>query len=221
MLYNTETKESTTLYNQPFPLTALQQGQCSENGVVCGLCKVNGLNHIVAYCSKTMTIKSILNTKIKEIQSKVAEMDPFDLGPSPISDKVVLERCKKDLGLGAFYDGQWSPNGLRHGLGTQIDTNGVYYFGYWCDDNKNGRGRILYVDGTLYEGNFKNDEYDGYGTLKAQPQYDYEVSSEYVGEFENGIKHGKGKETKKSGEIYDGDFVQGVRKGFGSLTPPE
>ena len=144
-------------------------------------------------------------------------MDPFDLGPSPISGKVVLERRKKDLGGGAFYDGQWSPTGLRHGLGTQIDVKGVYYFGYWCDDKKNGRGRILYVNGTLYEGDFKNDEYHGYGTLKAQARY-YDDVSEYVGGFENGIKHGKGKETKESGEIYDGDFVKGVRKGFGSLT---
>ena len=63
-------------------------------------------------------MKSILNTKIKKILSVVAEMDPFDLGLSPISGKVVLERRKKDLGGGAFYDGQWSPTGLRHGLGT-------------------------------------------------------------------------------------------------------
>ena len=51
-----------------------------------------------------------------------------------MAGKVVLERHRKDLGSGAFYDGQWSPAGLRHGLGTQIDTDAVYYFGYWFDD---------------------------------------------------------------------------------------
>ena len=73
---------------------------------------------------------------------------------------------------------------------------GVYYFGYWCDDKKNGRGRILYVNGTLYEGDFKNDQYDGFGTLKAHSR-GYDEVSEYVGGFENGIYHGKGKETRQ------------------------
>ena len=75
----------------------------------------------------------------------------------------------------------------------------------------------MFANGTFYEGNFRNGEYDGYGTLKAHAEY-YDQTSEYEGEFKNGIKHGKGKETKLSGEIYDGDFVEGVRKGFGSFT---
>ena len=40
----------------------------------------------------------------------------------------------------------------------------------------------------------------------------------YIGEFKNGLKHGKGKEYRKSGVlIYEGDFVNGKREGTGKL----
>ena len=42
--------------------------------------------------------------------------------------------------------------------------------------------------------------------------------SYYIGEFKNGLKHGKGKEYKKSGDlIYEGDFINGKREGTGKL----
>ena len=109
------------------------------------------------YCAKSETLKSVLNIKVLEILSFVAKLNTFDHGTSPIAEKIHLERYRKDLGSGAFYDGYWSSSGLRCGLGTQIDADAVYYIGYWLNDYKHGRGRLVNADETIYEGNFKGD----------------------------------------------------------------
>ena len=78
------------------------------------------------------------------------------------------------------------------------------------------------ADESCYEGNFKDDRYHGFGKLKQIDKHYYAEYNEemqdigYVGEYEDGLKHGKGKETQ-SEEIYEGDFVRGVRQGFGNL----
>ena len=43
--------------------------------------------------------------------------------------------------------------------------------------------------------------------------------AEYVGELENG-NHGKGSITYENGEIYEGEWKEGLKEGLGSLTSP-
>ena len=142
-------------------------------------------------------------------------MSAFDYGPSPLADGMLLKQYRKDLGSGAYYDGQWSPTGLRHGLGMQIDSDALYYYGYWLDDKKHGRGRLVTADETVYEGDFKDDQYHGKGRIKGERTYG--GSFEYEGDFEDGLKHGKGKETV-NGEKYEGEFFKDERHGYGCLT---
>lgn len=59
---------------------------------------------------------------------------------------------------GAIYTGQWTKDGLRHGRGIQIWTDGSKYEGYWSNDMANGRGRLIHFDGNVYEGEWYNDK---------------------------------------------------------------
>ena len=43
--------------------------------------------------------------------------------------------------------------------------------------------------------------------------------AEYVWELENG-NHGKGSITYENGEIYEGEWKEGLKEGLGSLTSP-
>ncbi len=38
----------------------------------------------------------------------------------------------------------------------------------------------------------------------------------YIGEFKNGLKHGKGVETYANGDFYEGDFINGLCEGSGT-----
>ena len=67
------------------------------------------------------------------------------------------------------------------------------------------REKNIKKDNTLiYEGEYKNDLYDGKGKLF------YENGKYYEGEFVEGLKHGKGILFYKDGKIkYDGQFEKG------------
>ena len=62
---------------------------------------------------------------------------------------------------GASYEGQWK-DGKKHGQGTyfekdiSISVKGASYIGKWENDMKNGQGKMIYPDGTSYEGRFEN-----------------------------------------------------------------
>ena len=65
---------------------------------------------------------------------------------------------------GANYDGEWNvETGMREGRGYQIWLDGSLYEGYWKNDKANGRGRLIHADGDVYEGDWKDDKAHGYG----------------------------------------------------------
>lgn len=41
---------------------------------------------------------------------------------------------------------------MRNGRGKQVWEDFSLYEGYWIDDKANGRGRLIHGDGEVYEG---------------------------------------------------------------------
>ena len=52
------------------------------------------------------------------------------------------------------YEGEWSM-GQRHGAGTHVSAHGDVYVGSFHADLKSGTGRLDFVDGSKYDGEFK------------------------------------------------------------------
>jgi len=107
------------------------------------------------------------------------------------------------------------------------DINQIQYIGNIIDGKKEGKGKLIYPDGTYYEGNFKNDLFNGKGIFVNN-------NSIYNGDFLNGKKHGKGKieidiiknknsnnnnnynnENKIEKKIYEGDWENDFINGNG------
>lgn len=103
------------------------------------------------------------------------------------------------------------------------------------NDKKNKSERLVYKNGSIYEGEIKNGKREGYGVYLGSTGYKYEgyfkddkqngkgkeVSSNgsvYEGDFVDGLKSGKGKLTFASGNIYEGEFKDGLRNGYGKMT---
>ncbi|XP_011789799.1 PREDICTED: radial spoke head 10 homolog B2-like [Colobus angolensis palliatus] len=63
---------------------------------------------------------------------------------------------------------------------------------------------------------------NGFGThtwfLKRIPSSQYPLRNEYIGEFVNGHRHGRGKFYYASGAVYDGEWVSNKKHGMGRLT---
>ena len=50
-----------------------------------------------------------------------------------------------------------------HGLGLYEWPDGKKHEGFYKENNMNGRGKIIYPNGSIYEGSFENDLKHGFG----------------------------------------------------------
>lgn len=145
-------------------------------------------------------------------------------------------------GLGEFkwangnvYTGDWSNDKLA-GEGTLNYTNGDKLEGFF----KNGRfisgvystkrasatykitfeeGKVThvnikYMNGTIYDGEYRKNAYNGEGKLI------YQNGDEYIGEFKGGKKEGHGTYTWKNGASYVGDWENDKMEGQGAYYYP-
>jgi len=62
------------------------------------------------------------------------------------------------LESGAIYLGQWSKSkDMREGIGKQVWPDGSLYEGNWKENQRNGKGRMIHANGNTYSGDWKND----------------------------------------------------------------
>ena len=106
-------------------------------------------------------------------------------------------------------------SGKMNGMGKCTLYDGTTYIGSWEDNKYSGKGKITYRDKSTnemceYTGTFKNNKYDGKGLL-------YSNGMVYDGDFKDGLFEGSGKLTDGNGDEYNGTWkksslVQGIIK---------
>ena len=82
------------------------------------------------------------------------------------------------------------------------------------DGVKHGKGKLIYIDGTCYEGNFTNGKREGYG------QQRYKDGSVYTGEWKNDMRSGEGEIRFTDTTIVRTTFKDDMKHGKGSMTDP-
>ena len=134
---------------------------------------------------------------------------------------LCIERQHQDSNI--KYDGEFY-NGLRHGFGTLANGHsGVICSGYWhCDEPMNGKWRISMPDGCIYSGDVKVNEKEDLGSIDRKDTWTNFPGSDIPPmplnfEISTPQPNGFGAMRYSDGEIYIGNFKDGVRKGLGSL----
>ncbi len=127
-------------------------------------------------------------------------------------------------------------NGKAHGQGTKtypaghyevLKNHGIVYFdkyvGEWVNNERHGQGTITLADGTEHVTEWKNDKFEKVSSekseLKSEEQVKDEEQSEskdetvtyangdkYVGELQDGQRHGQGTMTYANGDEYVGTW---------------
>ncbi len=112
-----------------------------------------------------------------------------------------------------FYYGQVSQKtGKPNGKGKYHLEDGSVYYGEFKNNTFNGFGTLYYANSdNMYKGNFKNNAREGKGELL------YGNGDKYIGNFELDEPHGKGVYIYKNGCYYEGDFVLGMASGKGKI----
>ena len=83
------------------------------------------------------------------------------------------------------------------------------------DGRLHGKGVMTYPDGRLYEGDFKNNQRNGFGVMIYQDGGKYSEGSRYEGGWRDDKRHGKGvmiypnDSRRLIGEFRDDIFIGG------------
>ena len=97
-------------------------------------------------------------------------------------------------------------NSIRCGKGELI-TKKIYYKGDFWNNMMHGYGNISFlIEGHKYEGQFKNNNIEGWGA------FFWKNGDRYEGQVKDGKIHGKGKYYYKNGNVFEGVFVNGIKK---------
>jgi len=94
------------------------------------------------------------------------------------------------------YTGEWK-DGLRHGKGENLFTNGDVYTGEWINGLRHGNGTCVFRNGDVYEGEWKNGLEDGEG-METFSSLDKDSLAIYKGHYKMGEKNGFGKLFNKN-----------------------
>lgn len=111
---------------------------------------------------------------------------------------------------GARYEGDFE-KGLRSGQGRYIWADGSSYQGDWNKGHKKGKGKYSSKDRLIYEGDFVDDDFNGFGDY-------YYSNAKYTGYMKNDKPNGRGKLLMASGNVAEGNFVNGNREGDFLIT---
>lgn len=153
---------------------------------------------------------------------------------SYLTPVLVPTQCKVfKLSPNEYYQGAFDSLYRKTGFGVQV-LNTEKYTGNFLRGFRNGFGRLVKSDGSLYEGEFFKGKLEGEGIclenglkyrgsfrlgLKwGKGQEDWPDKTVYVGEFENNLKHGKGKFIWANGNKYKGGFESGNICGKGKFV---
>lgn len=75
-----------------------------------------------------------------------------------------------------------------------------YSEGEWRGDKLTGQGKIVYVNGDVYEGQLEDGQEEGFGTMT------YATGDVYTGNFEDGNRNGEGTDVCVDGTVYHGQY---------------
>ena len=177
-----------------------------------------------------MTIKTVEYLNF-EIPTPVAKLVDGAVYQGDMIDGVIAGQGRMRWGNGDRYEGNFE-NGLFHGQGKFDEVDGSSYEGEYSQGAATGTGTMIYSEdqqytgeflfgrmhgkgvfkshGTLYEGEFLNNEFNGEG------KYTDEYGNTYTGKFLNGMFQGEGAYTGTDGRRYAGEFVNWKMTGQGT-----
>lgn len=106
-------------------------------------------NHDSSNFTPKGDITDFCNEKVRQIHT---QLEKYHI-PDPTDSEKVEDKDIETLENDGKYLGQWSTSqNLRHGKGVQVWHDGSIYEGQWRNDKAHGFGRLIHADGDVYEG---------------------------------------------------------------------
>ncbi|KAM5559685.1 phosphatidylinositol 4-phosphate 5-kinase 9 [Rosa sericea] len=101
---------------------------------------------------------------------------------------------------------------IPEGKGKYLWSDGCIYEGEWRRGMRHGIGKISWPSGAVYEGEFSGGYMHGAGTYIGSDNLNYK------GRWRLNLKHGLGYQVYPNGDIFEGSWIQGLPEGPGKYT---
>ena len=114
-----------------------------------------------------------------------------------------------------YLSAQCLDGNCQNGTGKYRYSTGAVYTGQFVNGNREGKGKLVFPNNNVYEGQFSRNRINGEGMMT------YSNGDRYVGSWFTDQPNGKGKYYFKSKERYEGDFKSGKFEGQGTMYYPD
>jgi len=123
-----------------------------------------------------------------------------------------------DVYVGAFKHDRYGGHGTYTSFSNKADEEeyAFTYEGNFENDQMNGEGKLVYGNGNVYEGWFKNGQFDKHGVFAWHAKQ--LKGNVYTGEYKDNKRHGHGALTYANGNRYEGRWDNNKRIETGTLT---
>lgn len=144
--------------------------------------------------------------------AKISKPKKFKAKLSSIRNKLSLR--KADSGNELKYKSHIGTvkDGIKHGPGTEIFSNGDIYEGQYVQDHKHGIGVLKLTSGAIFNGVWRENKQHGAGVMTCAD------GCEFSGNWKDGCKSGPGKVTYHDGSTYEGIWLNDTRQLSGSVV---
>jgi hypothetical protein len=123
--------------------------------------------------------------------------------------KIAIAMAGSGEGQAGEYVGERNAAGEMEGRGKYVYADGAVYEGEWKADKKEGRGIFRSSSGAVYEGEYKAGEKEGRGIFR------WANGNVYEGEYKAGKREGRGIFRWANGNVYEGEYKADEREGRG------
>ena len=158
---------------------------------------INNIYNNSQEINNTNTGKPPIFQNFENLNKKYEQMEK-DIKQKAENIKLKVEEMKKKLKN--IYQ-----NNIRY------EDNKATYYGEVKQGKPNGLGIWIWDNGTKYEGEFFNSNFDGIGIQ-------YPNDGIHMGEYRNGHANGFGIYNLKNGNKYEGDWIDDRGTGIGIIT---
>jgi hypothetical protein len=115
-----------------------------------------------------------------------------------------------------YYWGEWNLKGEKNGLGKLIKEDGSVYFGFFSENKFDGQGVLIRENGDYYLGTWKSGTAEGKGQIVLSSQ-----GIKFEGNFQDNLREGYGEESYSDGSVYKGNYKNNEKDGEGTYTWPD
>jgi hypothetical protein len=136
---------------------------------------------------------------------------PVDDNKEDLIREIDEDLTRLSLSDGSLYTG-CIKDGKMHGFGKLAWLTGTIYEGEWINNKIHGSGTFKKADGSVYVGSWEDGMKNGTGILT------WTNGDAYEGEYMRDKKHGNGVYKYADGSVYDGAWDMNLKHGKGVLT---